>query len=731
MPPPKRKSPVQPRTAMPQWALDKVRGKKTKDAPAFDDTDILEEIRANWDYDLQNWDAIRAEGDTDVRYVSGDTWDAEDEAKRAGRPMLKFDQLNQHLNRLVNTVRQNRRAIKVSPRGNGATDQTAETLANRIRDIEYESNGQSVYTTAFENEATRSYGFCRIVAEYEDDDPDNQNQVLRLKAIPNPNQVLPDSDAEIPTGKDWKRLFFVYTVSHKEFERDWPDAKIQNFGRDLQRAAPAWIKDTRVQIAEYWKVIETKQKSGRPKRKVVQYLTNGVEILDRKDWKGKYIPFAACLGKVLYRTSDTGEAEKIILSYVRLARDGAKAYNWVKSTEYEELSMIVKAPLHAYEGQMSPENVELVEKSTYSPVGIIFSKATLESLPPGTVLPLPQKPVITLNTAAYEGAGESARRDIQNALGQYSVPDRRMGPTKVVSGTALQELEKSGDLGTYHYLDSYDHMLQFIGEQLVDLIPYYDDTAKEISTRRPDGTMQMVQVNTPTQRNATGDLEFGPQDVNLKQGKHVATISTGPSFDSEREMARELAMSLLNNPQMAIAVAPEAVRLMNVGPEGEKMAENLEALQPPAVQAARAARDGKIDPKQLLAQNQQLKKQVQELRGLVGQAQAELKSKTDEYKNKLDVQTLKSGTDLHLAEMNNETKETVAELGAKTERDGLFYEERARIGIQNHEAGIAAADAGHEAHMADLTHGQNLVENEQQAALAPPPAPSDQGTNGA
>jgi hypothetical protein len=98
--------------------------------------------------------------------------------------MLNLDQLSQYRNQVENTVRQNKRGVKASPAGNGADQKTADFRANRIREIEYQSHAQEAYSQAFSDCLTRSYGFARIVAEYEDEDTDNQ--VLRTKGDPEP-----------------------------------------------------------------------------------------------------------------------------------------------------------------------------------------------------------------------------------------------------------------------------------------------------------------------------------------------------------------------------------------------------------------------------------------------------------------------------------------------------------------------------------------------------------------
>jgi hypothetical protein len=108
--------------------------------------------------------------------------------------------------------------------------------------------------------------------------------------------------------------------------------------------------------------------------------------------------------------------------------------------------------------------VKLVERATREHVPLITAKATTEG-PARTILPLPQYGMRAPDISGYEMAGESFRRDIQNALGRYSVQDHRLGSTKVTSGVALRELDKSGDLGSYHFVAHYDDIIRELASQ--------------------------------------------------------------------------------------------------------------------------------------------------------------------------------------------------------------------------------------------------------------------------
>jgi len=618
------------------------------DTPSKEDPDaaLLQEIRDYFDYDTDNWAAIRAEAAIDVAYAANDTWRAEDKLARAGRPMLNLDQLSQYRNQVENTVRQNKRGVKVSQAGGGATDQTAELRANRIREIEYQSHAQEAYSQAFSDCLTRSYGFARIIAEYEDEATDNQ--VLRTKAIPNPNQVLPDSDAESTSGRDWMRCFFVHSISHREFHRDYPGATFKNFDAALIARAPKWLSDKRVQIAEYWKVTETPNPrgKGRPTREVCQYLTNGIELLAKPGqpkktiWKGKYIPFAACYGRIVYKDTGNGETEKLMLSYIRFARDSAKAYNWTKSTLLEKIALPVRASLIGYDGQATPETLDDVERATQEPVAWLGFKAQTEATGQA-VLPLPQYGTREPDIQADLLAADGFQRDIQNALGHYNTQDARLGNNKVTSGVALAELKRSGDLGSFDFLDHYDDFQKFMGEQYDDLLQYYDDTDKEVVTRLADGTSKVQRINHPSQVAPDGTTTYGPDDVRMDQGRHTITISTGPNFDSQREAGKEAAMTLLGNPQAFPIIAADAIRLMDLGPIGDQMAEDLEFLQPPQMQQARQqAKQGpgaEPDPKQLQQELGALKEQLQACEAALQEAQQAVETKRAEQEAKLQI----------------------------------------------------------------------------------------------
>ena len=675
---------------------------KDPDAPratAIPEADqvIVKELQARWTYARQEWDPIHEEGRTDIRYLTGQTWDQRDLNARVGRLSLEFDQLNQYRNQLVNSIRQSPIAIKITPEGNGANDQTATVRADRIRQIEYLSNAQEAYTAAFEGATDRSYGYARIIAEWE---PKGFKKQLRIRPVPNPDQVLPDPDAQSITGADWKYLFYSYDMSRDEFKRDYPDATFHSYSQlsktDLAAAAD-WQKVDRVQVAEYWtvtqematlvrlsvpptqpgappttvdvfddqrtaaqKLLPVIQERDAERPVVCMYLTNGVELLAKKgkpkrtEWKGSRIPFKACYGRIVYTsegttagTGSTGTARRQILSYIRLARSAQKYYNYLKSSEGERLKMNLLVPYFAYQGQLTPEQLTALQSSVHTPVPVVLANPTTEKTG-DTVLPLPRREAASLDLQEYEIAAEAARRDIANAMGRSSIGDPRRGNARVDSGVGLQELQKSGDVASYNFVDAYKAMIAAIGEDLEELLPFYDDTAGEISTRTASGAVKMVPVNDPSK----------PDSVDMTQGTHATTVSTGPAIDSERMEASQFADQLIGSPLIDKILGPLApkflalaIKLKNVGPIGDEMAEMLN----PA--------DTNSDPKAAAQHLQQAMGQLQQSQAIIQKMHGMIESKQQELDAKQKIADQQDATERFKITTEQDVRIKVAEIG--------------------------------------------------------------------
>jgi hypothetical protein len=697
------------------------------DEPSDPDQALLKEITSRFDYCVEQWDSVRSEAKLDMKYVSGDPWpDLERiERRKLNRPCMVCDELSQYTNQLINDIKQNKRATSVEPKGSGATDKTAELRANVIRQIEYRSNAQYAYSCGFENMCNRSYGYWRILTDYESEE--SFNQEIRIKAIPNPDTVYPDPDCKERDTSDASFYFVVDSVPKKEYKRKWPEAKITDFTPQHMSEAPAWIKEMTIQVAEYWRVEYDKKKlvevesdisehativclsddprckgkkilNERPTRikKIMQYITNGVEILEKNEWAGKYIPIIPLFGKELWVDDGSG-AKRKLHSLIRLARDPQMLYNYYRTTQAELVGMTPKVKAVGYEGQFEGHEAEWQTAHT-NPIPYLQVKAILDSTGQ-TVLPIPVWRSYDPQIEKLEIGAESARRAIQAAMGLSALPTQAQRMNEK-SGIALKEINANEDKGSFHFIDNYDMALEYSGRIINDLIPHiYDAEGRTIGARKRDETHHIVRINTKVI-----DEQTKEEIVNdLTKGDHDITISTGPSFRSEREAASSFLDTILPeleqlpiDPGTKQRLVALAIKLKNLGPIGDQMVDLLSPSQDPAALA------------QQLAQAQgQLQQAQQQLALLNGENQKLYQEKHGKIIDNI--------FGLKQTQMELEAKILIAEIGTKSqvdvERRQLYTDMIHKIMDQSHEAGMEALQHENAKELADITaaHAQTAA----------------------
>lgn len=626
---------------------------------------LLKEIRENFDYALEYWADIREQGQIDMRYISGDPWDPKErkmrETEGQKRPCLTFDELGQFCNAAINDVRMNKRAVAVVPKGSGSDDKSAELRGNLMRNIEYESNAQSAYTRAFEDAVQRSYGWAKVAKRYVS--PESFDQELKVSRVANPDSILSDPQAKEADCSDMKWLFEIDRMRKEDFKAMYPDAAIQEFSSEHITAAPKWIGADDVQVASYWCVHNKKRTlymfeneqgerlqmfsdelkdrglevkggdlvaggaDGLPvavarvinKRTsetpgVVQYIVSGVEILDEIPWDGDCIPYAPCWGKELFVDSGSG-SKRMLLSLVRLARDPYMLYCYYRSTEAEIIGQTPKTPYIGYEGQFENHEADW-ENVNRAPIPYLQVKATTEAT--GTaILPLPQRTTYEPAIQALEVGAEGARRAIQAAMGLSSLPTAAQRQNQK-SGVALERIESQQSRGSYHFIDNYDRFLQRMGTIMNGLLDKVYDTPREVGMRKEDETYEVQQID------------------GLGEGEHGVTISTGPSFDSQREEAQKFTESFVQNPQvMGMALqAPDSaaakvvslgIKMLRLGPLGDQISE---AIHPPEA-------NPEDIPPEVMAQMQKMQQALKAMNAYAEAVESENKQLKDEREKTL------------------------------------------------------------------------------------------------
>jgi hypothetical protein len=702
------------------------------DDTATDSTEeaLLKELRDRYSYAVEKWRESRKEAQIDRRYLSGDPWDPAERKARANRPCVSHDELNQYVNRAINNALQSKRGIKIEPEGD-ATEKAAELRQDIIRTVEYQSNGPNAYMTAYESCLQSSYGFFRIGRRYVANDnltPENFNQQeIKIGNIANADSVIFDPDCKEADWSDARYVFVLDPITREEFKLRYPDAQIRDFSADEIRLAGDWVNERNVLLAEYWKVEvkETTQyllnngtisdkapKGEKPKskrkvqkRSVIQYITNGVEILATNPQPGTIVPIVPVMGPELYLDDGSGP-KRVLFSLPRLARDPQMTLAFLCSQEMEEASLTPKSPYMVYVGQTESDSGSW-ENLTKVPVAYVKVDPIVDGAT-GQVLPLPRREQFNPNFQQYELAKDGARRAIQAAMGISALPTAAQRNNEK-SGVALQKIEQQQDIGSYHFLDNFMQALRLAGRIMNEWIPVvYGGDERQMNLRMANEKTKRAKLNTeaPYPNEQTGEEEHYPID---DDGTHSVTVSTGPSDQSQREAAEDFLDTLISNlknlpippPQMARLLAI-AIRMKQLGPKGDEMAEII------------SPQDQQNIPPQMQAAMQQAQQEMQQIHAYAQSLEVKINALEQEKMAKVVDNTFK----MQIEQMKEEAATARAEITTKAqsieERLAFVEDTWKQLHSQAHDAGMQAQDQQHQQGMAEQAQAAQAQQAQQQ-----------------
>jgi hypothetical protein len=553
-------------------------------------SDILATARARLDMAVSALAESREDEIDDLRFYAGSPdnhwqWPADVLATRGAvqgqtinaRPCLTINKLPQHVRQVTNDQRQNRPGAKVIPVDDNADVEVADIFNGMIRHIEYISDADVAYDTACENQVSYGEGYLRLLTEYCDDNTFDQD--IKIGRVRNSFSVYMDPTIQDPTGADAKYCFVTEDVTKAEFERMYPDAApittLQSLGVGDQSISN-WLNEDTIRIADYYYIDydratlnlypgnatafqgtpEDKQLRaiyGKPKKsresdrpKVKYCKINGYEILEEREWAGKYIPVIRIVGNEF-----EVDGRLYVSGLVRNAKDAQRMYNYWVSQEAEMLALAPKAPFIGYGGQFEGYETQWKTANTQNWPYLEVNPDVTDGQ--GGMLPLPQRAQPPMASSGLLQAKAGASEDIKSTTGQYNA-SLGMGSNER-SGKAILARQREGDVGTYHYGDNLARGVRHVARQLVDLIPKIYDTQRIARIIGEDGETKMVKIN-PEQEQPVNKIvdERGivmEKIYNPGVGKYDVVAITGPGYATKRQEALEaMAQLLQGNPQL-------------------------------------------------------------------------------------------------------------------------------------------------------------------------------------
>jgi len=305
------------------------------------------------------------------------------------------------------------------------------------------------------------------------------------------------------------------------------------------------------------------------------------------------------------------------------------------------------------------------------------------------------------------------------------------------SGVALEKIDDMISLGAFPFVDRFENgYLHNAGWQINELITPVYDTQREMPIAQPDGKRGTMQLVGNTSHPLDDDGAYNVQGLDqghlhTGKGEFGVTLTTGPSQDSERQEQDEFVDSMIENLETIASLQPgslgakviaKGIRMRpTLGPVGQQIADDFDP--PPA--------DPNMPP-QAQAAIQQLQSQLQQVTQENAGLHMERAGKVLEQQTKMLIQQMKEDGDNQRAQLANDIKVLLAEIGAKsqseTERNQMYYEFWKENHSAAHDVGLQAMEHQHDAQqaqqMATLQQQTQASDQLHQQTMAAQPQPA-------
>jgi hypothetical protein len=532
--------------------------------------DKLEAIKAAYKEDAEWWKDNHALWLADAKFRvigHGNQWDPEIKKWREanGLPCLEVDKLNQYVMQVVNDGRQNRPAVKVRPVDDRGDPEVAEALQGLIRHICDRSNADEAFDTALDHAVACGFGFLRVVTEYAHEKTFNHELVVRR--VPNPLACLLGRHV-LADGSDARRGFFIEDIQKDEYRRRYPKAKNVDFNDDAFKK-DGWSDEKTVRVCEFWEKVEEEKDhlmlvdgtvvtadeykalldaDGQPPEvidarplpttRIDWYCLSGAEILEEREWLGKYIPIIP-----VYGNEQNIEGKITYSGLIRAAKDPQRLYNFSRSAFAQRVAMTPKAPWLIAEGQLEGHEDEWKNANTGTVAALTYKETSVDGHP----VPPPQRVNPSDIPGGFAEDMSLSEHDIRSSMGMHKASLGEESNEK--SGKAILARQREGDVATFHYQDNLSRAIRYLGRILVDAAPKYYDSRRVVRILGEDGASTMAQID-PQQPQAV--VKQGSKAIyNLGVGTYDVSVAAGPSYTTKRQESAEAMLQLTQaNPTM-------------------------------------------------------------------------------------------------------------------------------------------------------------------------------------
>lgn len=610
----------------------------------------IEDIKSLQDQGVAYWERIHQETLEDLQfsYATGtDQWTPQALSLRGGRPVETYNIVNGFVRPVVNLAKQNPPAINVFPVSDGASKTNAKLLSGIIRAIEYGCGAQREYCSALEAAVRGGIGILSVTVQRSELTGEAEFVISNIK---DPTTVLIDPSALKPDMSDASWVIIKSHMSERQYRKEYPEGTAESVDNIID-VSEMWIKEIR-------KTGKTNLdgSDAEPELRIIQYVYDDHEILSTTDnYPGKYLPIAVVTG-----TPYTIAGEAHYQSLTREIKGVQREINFLKS---EAIASIACAPKNTYFGDnnaLDANELQAWEESATIPRIFLGHK-------PGASIQQTKPPEIP---SAYL---ESADKNIDIAriiTGIYPDPTIQNG-LNPVSGKAIKQQQAGQGIATYGFVDSLNYAIKHICEIILDLLPSYWNDDRVRLSRGVDGNYTSVSMGP-------GQVEDA-DNFDLAYGQYNVSISTGPSYVSQKDALIEMVMDTIKTDPDAMKVAlPWLINQINL-PGSEDLSDMFALLLPQNVQQMYAEQKGtsRSPEDKLKAAMLQLQKvaddnktkgdMIDKLTQALQTESSELQSKRDELAQQKQIADDKNHMQLIITDLKQQHEKELADLRAQVE----------------------------------------------------------------
>jgi len=678
---------------------------------------VIEEAKEFLRFCAENDSNNRVEALDDLKFAGGDQWPVEIQNSRLleSRPYLTINKIDAYCRQIANQQRQQRPRMVAHGMNTESDEKVAEVITGILRHIENQSDADAAYDNAFEFAVRMGWGYWRIVYDYPR--PDSMEQEIYIKRIENPFMVYFDPNSNEPDGSDAEKCLITEVISKESFRKMYPGADDGGgFNpRGTGDSQSEWITKEDIRIAEYFYTEHKRTKlyllsdgttcyeDEKPsesmmldagvyvvskretiKKQVKWCKLTGMQVLEEREWPGRYIPVVPVYGQQLIVDS-----KKKKFGLTRMAKDPQRMYNFWSTALTESVALAPKAKFLLAEGQDEGHEMEWNTANIKSMPVLRYKQTDSDGKPAPVPTRIQPEPPPTGMVTALQGLNS----DLMAVVGIY---DPAQLPQGMQSGKALNGQQQQTDMTNFHYYDNLTRSIRQSGRICLDLIPHIYSNERVMRIIGADGKGELVTINQKAQ-----DEEGVDKVLNdVTTGEYDIVMETGPGYASKRQEAVDSMMTLLTSDPNLMQQAGDLIFRNMDFPGADIIADRLAAANPLAQVDEKADIPPQVQMqlKQSQMTIQQLQQQIQQMTldmkygASVAQQkdeaanqrkQMELEVRREDTRMRTDTQAhdtvIKTQTQLEVEQMKAQLALVMAQLDLRSERAAM--EEAVERGI--------------------------------------------------